>query len=409
MKVSNVEEMGVLDRRATEEYGIVEDILMENAGEASYFVILNEFGVAGKRFAVFCGAGNNGGDGFVVARKLHSMGGHVKVFLLGDRDKYKGAARNNYERISKMPIEIHDIESVELLRADVFHCDAIIDAIFGTGLDREPSGLYREAIELINESRKTIFSLDIPSGVNGNTGEVIGISVKSDYTISFGLPKIGNMLYPGFDLGGKLYVSHISFPPSLHGTESIKVSINTPAILPERDRDAHKGSCGKALFIAGSSNYLGAPYFAALSFLKAGGGLSYLATPRSISPFLASKGSEVVFVPQDETDSGSLALGSMERIVEFIGGVDFAVLGPGLSLNQETQELVTELAKRIEVPLLIDGDGITAIAADTGIIKKRKAPTVLTPHIGEMARMTEMEIGGVNEDRVKVLQKTAGD
>ncbi len=409
MKISCVEEMRNLDRRATEEYGIAEEILMENAGEASYFVILKEFGIKGKRFVVFCGVGNNGGDGFVVARKLHSMGGDVKVLLLGESSRLGGAAKRNFGIISRMPMEIHEVESIDSVRVATFHCDAIVDAIFGTGLAREPSGIHRDAIELINESGKEIFSLDIPSGVNGDSGEVMGVAVKSDYTVSYGLPKIGNMLYPGFGLCGKLYVSHISFPPSLCDSDSLKVRVNDLVELPERDMDAHKGSCGKALFIAGSSSYLGAPYFSALSFLKAGGGLSYLATPRSISPFLASKGSEVVFVPQSETDSGSLSLGSKEELLEFSKGVDMVILGPGLSLNPETQELAKALAKQIEAPLLVDGDGITAIAADTGLIKARNAPTILTPHSGEMSRITRMEVGEINKDRISVLQKTASD
>jgi len=409
MKVSRVGEMRSLDRRATEEYGITEDILMENAGEASYFVILQELGVRGMRFVIFCGAGNNGGDGFVVARKLHSMGGEVKVFLLGDTNRLKGAAKNNFDIISKMPVEIRSVESVESLRADVFHCDAVVDAIFGTGLDREPSGLYKDAIELINESNRIVFSLDIPSGVNGDTGEVMGVAVSSDFTISFGLPKIGNILYPGFELCGKLYVSHISFPPSLYDMESMKIGINELIELPERSRDAHKGSCGKALFIAGSANYLGAPYFSALSFLKAGGGLSYLATPKSIAPFLASKGSEIVFIPQGETGAGSLAAECIDSLVDFAENVDFVVLGPGLSLNPETQGLVRELVKRVEVPLLIDGDGITAISAEIDAVKSRQAPTVLTPHSGEMARLTGKDIGEVNKNRIDVLQEAAGD
>jgi len=235
----------------------------------------------------------------------------------------------------------------------------------------------------------------------------MGSAVRSDYTITYGLLKIGNMLYPGFDLCGKLYLSHISFPPSLYNTESIKVEVNELVELPQRDRDTYKGSYGKALFIAGSSNYLGAPYFSALSFLKAGGGLSYLATPESIAPFLASKGGEIVLIPQKETDSGSLALGNREELVEFSRRVDMVVIGPGVSLNEETQALVRELVKEIEVPLLIDGDGITAIASEAGIIKERKAETILTPHSGEMSRLANMEVDEVNRDKINVLQKTA--
>ncbi|MBA7698861.1 Bifunctional NAD(P)H-hydrate repair enzyme Nnr [subsurface metagenome] len=151
MKVSKVSEMRNLDRFAIEKLGIGQEILMENAGEAVYFVILKEFGVENKRFAVFCGIGNNGGDGLVVARKLHSSGGEVKVFLLGDETKFKGATKQNFNIVSKMPIETYHVSSIESIRAYVEHCDAIVDAIFGTGLIRDASGIYKEAIQLINE------------------------------------------------------------------------------------------------------------------------------------------------------------------------------------------------------------------------------------------------------------------
>jgi hydroxyethylthiazole kinase-like uncharacterized protein yjeF len=407
MKVAKVDEMKDLDRRATEEFGIVEDLLMENAGQAVYFVMLQEFGIEDNKFVVFCGGGNNGGDGLVVARKIHSNGGEVKVFLLDDEAKFKGAAKKNFEIVSRMPIEICRVSSIDSVIPELFDCDAVVDAIFGTGLVRKVSGIYKDVIQLINESQSAVFSVDIPSGINGNTGEVMGVAVEADYTVTFGLPKLGNMLYPGYERCGKLYVSHISFPPALYNSHAIKVAINSPVELPERARDTHKGSYGKTLFIAGSSSYLGAPYFSALSFLKAGGGLSYLATPKSISPFLASKGSEIVFAPQKETFSGSIALENKDELLEFSQGVDMVVLGPGLSLAQKTQELVRKLTPKINKPLLIDGDGITAIAGDLGKIKKREAPTILTPHLGEMSRITKMEISEINKNKVDILQHTA--
>ncbi|MCK4221737.1 MAG: NAD(P)H-hydrate epimerase, partial [Dehalococcoidia bacterium] len=283
MKVARVAEMQDLDRRAMEEFGIPPEILMENAGEASYSVVSREFGVTGKRFTILCGLGNNGGDGFVLARKLHSNGGHVRVLLFGRREELKGPARKNFDIISRMPVEIESPESVESVKDAFCHSDAIVDAMFGTGLTRAVAGIHEDVIQSINESQTCVFSIDIPSGVNGDTGQVMGVAVRADYTITYGLPKIGNLLYPGNALCGKLYLSHISFPPSLYDTDSIKVEINTPVELPRREKDTHKGTYGKALFIAGSSSYLGAPYFAALSFLKAGGGLSYLAAPKSIS------------------------------------------------------------------------------------------------------------------------------
>jgi hydroxyethylthiazole kinase-like uncharacterized protein yjeF len=407
MKVARVDEMRALDRRATEEFGITEDLLMENAGQAVYFVMLQELGIKDNKFLVFCGGGNNGGDGLVVARKIHSSGGEVKVFLLDDGARFKGAAERNFEIVSKMPIEVCRVGSIDSVIPDLLNCDAIVDAIFGTGLVRKVGGIYKDVIYRINESRSLVFSVDIPSGINGNTGEVMGAAVEADYTVTFGLPKLGNMLYPGCEHCGKLYVSHISFPPVLSDSQSMEIAINSPVELPERAKDTHKGSYGKVLFVAGSSSYLGAPYFSALSFLKAGGGLSYLATPRSISHFVASKGSEIVFVPQEETPSGSIAVENKDALLEFSRGVDLVVLGSGLSLARETQELVRKLVPKIDKPLLIDGDGISAIAGDLRTIKRREAPTILTPHLGEMSRITEMEIDEINKSKVDVLQRTA--
>ncbi|MGQ9546039.1 MAG: NAD(P)H-hydrate dehydratase [Dehalococcoidia bacterium] len=407
MKVATVAEMRELDRRAAEEYHVTEDLLMENAGEAVYFVILQEFGVRGHKFVVFCGGGNNGGDGLAVARKIHSSGGDVMVFLLDDETKFKGAARKNLEILSRMPVEISKVSSIESVKEELVGCDAIVDAIFGTGLVRKVSGIYYDVIRLINESQSIVFSVDVPSGINGNTGEVMGEAVQADYTVTFGLPKLGNMLYPGYDHCGKLYVSHISFPPALYDSADIKVAINNPLELPERARDTHKGSYGRALFIAGSSSYLGAPYFSALSFLKAGGGLSYLATPESMSPFLASKGSEIVLVPQKETPSKSIALANKDELLEFSQRVDMVILGPGLSLARETQELVRALVLEVDKPLLIDGDGITALTGDLERIKRRAAPTILTPHLGEMSRIAKVDISEINRNKIDLLQRTA--
>ena len=228
MKVSRVAEMRNMDSQAIDRFNIPQEILMENAGQAVHSVILSELGVRNKKFVIFCGAGNNGGDGLVVARKLYSAGGEVKVFILGNRENLQGAARKNLDIISRMPVEVSDIESVELARPAILDSDAIVDAIFGTGLCREVTGIYRNVIELINTSHKKIFSIDIPSGINGDTGQVMGRAVESDYTITMGLPKVGNMLYPGFDLGGQLYVSHISFPPSLYNANSLRIQLNDP-------------------------------------------------------------------------------------------------------------------------------------------------------------------------------------
>ena len=406
MKISHVNEMRDMDRRAIEEYGIAQEILMENAGQAAYYTILKEFGVKNKNFVTFCGVGHNAGDGLVVTRKIFSNGGKVTVFILGDRNKFKDAAKKNFDIVNKLQIKIIDLQDVSLALETVKKSDAIIDAIFGTGLDRDVKGEYEDVINMINASQKTVFSIDIPSGIHGDTGQVMGTAVKAHYTTTFGLPKIGSLLYPGFEMGGKLYVTHISFPPVMQDSNHLKIATNDPEPILTRSKDTHKGNYGKVLFIAGSSNYLGAPYFAALSFLKTGGGLSYLATPANLIASIG-KGSEIVFVPQKSTVSGSISLKNKQELLQFSENVDMVVMGPGLSLSKETQILVRELSTEINKPLLVDGDGITAVANDWGCIKKREAPTILTPHLGEMARIVGQNIEDISNNKIGVLQSTA--
>ena len=407
MKVSTVEQMRNLDKTAIEKYGIPDEILMENAGLATYSMILNEFGIEDKKFIIICGLGNNGGDGFVVARKILSAGGEAKVIILGDPNKFKGAAKKNYDMAVTLKIDVQQFETIEKIKSEMASSDAIVDAIFGTGLVRNVEGNFKEVVEAINNSGKTVFSVDIPSGINGDTGEIMGVAVEADYTCTYGLTKIGNLLYPGFENGGELYVTYISFPPELYNNDSLKIEINTPSPLPKREIAGHKGSFGDVLFIAGAANYFGAPYFAALSFLKAGGGYSRLAAPKSVTPFIANKGSEIVFAPQEETSTGSISLKSKDELLALSEQVDMVVIGPGLSLNEGTQKLVQELTSQLNKPVIIDGDGITAISNNIEKIKDRKHPTILTPHLGEMARITGKSIKEVNENKIKVLQETA--
>ncbi|NOX88967.1 MAG: NAD(P)H-hydrate dehydratase [Calditrichaeota bacterium] len=406
MKVSRVDEMREMDRTAIEKYGIPDEILMENAGHASYEVIRRKIGLENRRFLICCGAGNNGGDGLVVARKLFSNRATVQALLLGDPEKFKGSAKLNYDIVQKMGIPCARITLADQIIPYLSQSDVIIDAIFGTGLDREVGGKYREIIELINQSDKQIVSLDIPSGINGNTGQIMGTAVKAHFTVTFGLPKIGNLLYPGFEHNGRLFVTHISFPPEIYQKESVLVRINEPAPLPERPGDAHKGSCGKALFVAGAANYLGAPYFSAHSFLKAGGGLSYLATPQTIAPFIAERGPEIVLQPLSATEQGSISPANLDFLLKLSEEMEMVALGPGASLQEETQQLIRDLAAKLPKPVLIDGDGLTAIAQDLKCIKKRKAPTILTPHPGEMSRLTKYSLSEIQSNRIDILQET---
>ncbi len=408
MKIAKVDEIRELDKNAINNLLIKDEILMENAGEAAYFVILNKIGIKDKRFLIFCGSGNNGGDGLVVARKIHSMKGNVKIYIFGNPESYTRAAKINYEIIKKLKIPVILIEQVDKfksLKMELAHCNVIIDAIFGTGLTRDISGLFYKTIQLINNSNKTVISLDIPSGISGNNSNIMSTAVKADYTITFGLPKLGNLLYPGFEYCGKLFVTHISFPEDLY--KNLNIEVNIPAELNKRNPNGHKGSFGDVLFIAGASNYYGAPCFAALSFLKAGGGYGRLASPKTITPYISSGSKEIVHIPLESTETGSISSKNKGVIINLSEKVDMLVIGPGMSLNKETQKLIIELIKETKKPLLIDGDGISAISENLDILKNRKHPTILTPHIGEMAKLCKLSIKEIQENKIDISQKTS--
>ena len=407
MKVASAAEMRAMDRYAVERLFIPEEILMENAGLAACTVLTREMDITGQKCAVLCGPGNNGGDGLVVARGLHSRGALVTVFLAGEEGKFKGAAASNLKILRQLPVAIRQVKSAAAIKNALLHSRVLVDALLGTGLDREVVGLYGDLIQLMNESGKTILSLDIPSGINGDTGAIMGAAIRADYTVTFGLPKIGNMLHPGFGQGGKLSVSHISFPPSLYEDINLKIQINGQIKLPARPIDAHTGSMGKTLCIAGAANYYGAPYFSSLSFLKAGGGYAYLATPRSVAPFVAQKCSEIIMLPQQETGSGSIALANRQQLLEQAEQADLVVIGPGLSLAEETKELVKELVIAIKKPLLIDGDGLTAIAGDLRLLRERPGATILTPHLGELVHLTGKALSQISGNRILALQEAA--
>ncbi len=407
MKVSRVKEMREMDRRAIEVFGIPDAILMENAGHAAFQWLSSRLGIRGRRTLVLCGGGNNGGDGLVVARKVHSAGEAVDVILLGSPEKYAGAAAMNWESVRALGLPARELESTSSLAESLETADQVVDAIFGTGLDRPVEGRHREAIEAVNAAGKPVLSLDIPSGIHGDTGRIMGVAIQAKATVAFGLPKIGNLLYPGAARGGKLGVTHISFPPGLYDSEELKLRINDPPPLPIRDPDGHKGGFGDVLFIAGSGSYYGAPYLSAMAFLKSGGGYSRLAAPESIVPVLGGMGPEIVFAPQSETAGGAIAAENRGRLLDMAGRADFVVMGPGLSLDEETQELVRELVSEIPRPLLLDGDALTAVSAHPEILKNRKAETILTPHPGEMARLTGKSVEAVVSDRIGVLTETA--
>jgi len=407
MRICSVREMRDCDRTAIESYGLSEVVLMENAGRAVYDVAIREFGITGRRFTVLCGGGNNGGDGFVAARLLHSAGADVSVSLLVDESSIQGTARVNFDAARLCGVPLQRIRSADELKLGLT-CDVVIDAIFGTGLSRAPEGLHADVIDHVNRSTLPVLSVDIPSGVDGNTGAVRGASVRAACTVTFGLPKRGNLLPPGREMCGKLYVSHISFPPSLSGSVGDVVTGRlTP--LPARSQESHKGMYGDVLFVAGARSYLGAPYLAAMSFLRAGGGYARLATPASLASVLGSRAHEVVMVPLRETDGGTIAASNVDMLCSLADKASMVVIGPGVSLHQETQQLVRDIVRLASVPVLIDGDGLTAVSQDPSCVRERTEATVLTPHAGEMARLLRIGVSEVEMDRIAAVQQAVSE
>jgi NAD(P)H-hydrate epimerase len=409
MKVSSVEAMRGMDRLAIQNYGIPELLLMEHAGMAAVQVLTRHYPVAGKRWVILCGAGNNGGDGLVVARLLHSRGADVVTVLLGDPARYGEAAAANLAIVRQMGLALHTGLDAAQVGGLIGPCDGIVDGLLGTGIARPVEGLYAEVIDLVNACGKPVVSLDIPSGVQGDTGRVLGKAVRADHTVTFGLPKAGNLLYPGFEYSGNLWVSHIGFPPGLTTVDTLPLATNDPVDLPPRSATGHKGSFGDTLFVAGAGSYYGAPYFAATAFVKAGGGYGRLATPPGVAAVVAGRTPELVLMPQMETQSHSIARENRDRLVEAANKVDFVVIGPGTSLHEGTQGLLRDLVERVDKPLLIDGDAITAVSQAHDLVRSRTAPTVLTPHLGELARLLGKGREEIAADPLGVLRRGCAD
>ncbi|WP_440059165.1 NAD(P)H-hydrate dehydratase [Thermogladius sp. 4427co] len=410
-KIINSLEARILDEIAQSKYGLSPEILMEDAGSAVYEVARRFFGLD-KKYLVVAGTGNNGGDALVAGRRLYSSGSDVKVAVIGDVSKGSVLMKTNLERLIKLGVETTVIDGDDKLgefRKLVDWADILIVGIFGTGLRGEVRDYRRNVIEAINISKKHVISVDLPSGVNPDNGRIEGVAVKSTITVTFGLPKIGNILHPGGYYSGKLYVSRLSYPPELLDSGDFNTELNYPIEIPERVKWGHKGSFGKYLAVAGSRYYYGAPYYATQSFLSSGGGYARLATVKSIVPVLASRSSEIVYHPLDETGEGSIAYSSLGVILELVNsyGIDILAVGPGLSTDQETLNLVVDLLQEVRIPVIVNGDGLTAIARQIEVLKNRKAPTILTPHPGEFSRLSNLSLKEIEENPIGVARDFA--
>ena len=407
MKIATVGQAAAMDSKAESEYALPQLILMENAAGAACRVIGRKLSIEGTNFLVLCGSGNNGGDGLALARLLYSAGGAPLVLMTSSPEKLSGPALENYGILKNYPIEVLLHFNEERLRKELDETDIVVDALLGTGLSRDIGGSLARYIELINESGKKVFSIDIPTGINGDTAQIMGTAIKATHTISFGALKPGNILYPGYGYNGKVTLSRISLPPEIYDSEEFTMELNDFPPLPPRDETGHKKSFGNILAISGAGNYYGAPVFAAAGVLKSGGGYTKLAAPASLIPHLAVQLPEAVYIPMEETEQRSVAPSNLPLLLKEAEKSDGVVIGPGLSLNSRTAELICAFIRSYRGFTVVDGDALSAVAGKYHLFSGREGATVLTPHAGEMARLCATTVEEVRKDPVKTLRRCA--
>ncbi len=433
MKVVTAAEMRKIDDDTINGIGIPGIVLMETAGNEIVRSIEKHYPNA-HRFAIFVGKGNNGGDGLVIARQLAHIGHIVNIFLVSPPESFTGEALTNLEIVRKLCLHCEQIlvgnplsDGLERDTSKNHHvfiqkqlsfienCDLLIDAIFGIGLNREVREPIANTIKTINKLNKPILSVDLPSGLDADTGKPLGTCIQAERTVSIGLPKRGLMLPPGRQYTGKLDIIDIGFPKKVIEAQGIKCNWTSKKEvtkwIPTRSPDSHKGSYGRVLVLAGSTGMTGAAALASEAALRTGAGLVTLAIPKSLNTILEVKLSEVMTLPLPETDVGSIAESATEQILDHaLKHKSIIAIGPGLSQHPETVALVHQLIYRnkndqLGLNFIIDADGLNALAQKTELIHLLDNHAVLTPHLGEMARLTNYSIEELKTDRIRVAEE----
>ena len=413
MKLLTASEMRELDRRAIEAVGIPSLVLMENAGRATYQILRREFPDLQEEVAVVAGRGNNGGDGFVVARYLANAGMPVTVFLLGSRTQVAGDARVNLEILGHLGVELEEI----LTEADLnpashrlAKAGLIVDALLGTGLNAPVRGLMAALIERLNQVRAPKLAVDIPTGLSADTGEVLGVAVNAAVTVTYGWPKLGQVLPPGRDRVGRLWQVDISIPPDLAWDAPVELAEarELRPLLPPRPFGSHKGTFGHLLILAGSEGKTGAAAMATEAALRAGAGLVTLGTPASLNDILEVKLTEAMTLPLPEA-AGARALGkaALKPILAFLEQKSTLALGPGIGMHPETQELGCRLVRTLPQAMVIDADGLNNLDADSACLMDAAGHRILTPHPGEMARLVGLSTPEVQARRLELTREAA--
>jgi hydroxyethylthiazole kinase-like uncharacterized protein yjeF len=416
MKLVTASEMRDLDRRTIQECGIPGIVLMEHAGTGTAELLVTSFPeVRSGWVAVLAGRGNNGGDGFVIARHLMNKGIRVKVFLLSCRDNVRGDALTNLQIWLNMGGEVAEIlykGNFTKVKKELAQARLIVDAVFGTGLNSAVTGVVKNIITFINSLPTPVVAVDIPSGLDATEGKVLGAAIRADMTATFGLAKIGQVLEPGIQYVGRLAVVDIGIPHSFIEEADIKAHLLDieeldVGLLDQRPPQAHKGDYGHLFVLAGSPGKTGAAAMICQGALRTGAGLVTLGIPASLNPILEAKLTEAMTEPLHDAGAGYLTSDASGRIRQLLEGKTSVALGPGISTQPQVRELLLELIPEVPVPLVIDADGITAVASRPEILKQCKGTVILTPHPGEMARLVGTTPHKVQNDRTGVARAFA--
>jgi ADP-dependent NAD(P)H-hydrate dehydratase / NAD(P)H-hydrate epimerase len=396
-------EQRALDGWAINELGIPGLKLMERAGRGLTELVLEC--VPEGRIVVVCGKGNNGGDGFVTARMLREQGREVTVMLLGAPDELKGDARTNCERLPGAPPQPFTPYQLE-------GAAGIVDAILGTGFEGEPRDPAAMAIAAITDAGAhgtIVVACDVPSGVNASTGEIAGVSVRAHATATFHAAKPGLWVAPGKANAGEVRVVDIGIPDGGPGEPTVGlISDAVTDGVPRRGRDSTKFAAGSVLVCGGSTGLTGAPCLASEASMRAGAGYVTACVPASLNLIFESRLLEVMTVPVADRH-GAIAAAAGAEVLERTGRVQALVLGPGLGRDPETVTFVRELASDAELPLLLDADGLNAHAGELGALAERSAPTVITPHAGELGRLLGIDSGEVGAHRLAMARRAADE
>ncbi len=400
MKILTSEQMRNIDRRTTESFGIPSIVLMENAALAVIDAIQAHYPSV-DRAAVFCGTGQNGGDGLAIARHLENRGVVPVIFIVGDRSKLSGDAQTNLLTCQRLAIPIYDVtdaEHVEDVLVRASDADIVVDAIFGTGLDRAPAGVHAEVIRAIAELRLPVIAVDLPSGVNASSNEVFEPCVQAEVTVTFAAPKICHVFEPAATYCGEVIVADISIPEAAVGQEGVTLSLLTakdiqPAVAA-RLANTHKGTYGHVAVIAGSQGRSGAAVMCARGAIRTGAGLVTVMTDPESAKLVHTASIESM------TFSGG-------DVGEFVKNKTAALIGPGLPDTDRAYTWVRTAIASIELPLIIDASGLNAFAGRLGEINPSGRPRVITPHPGELARLTGAETKSINADRIAAARDAA--